>query len=175
MTLSRCSTVVVASLALPKVAAVAANMKKATMRLINLSAAMAKRLAEATPWTNGLPLKPHRIAVVSSAGLVLRGESPFRSRDADCRVTPGATPTNRLLISHVSTNFHRTAFAADRNAVFPLDRLNEFAAEGVIGSVAAMHYPFIDAADPVQMEVSAREVAEHLKRDRVDTVLLSPV
>jgi D-proline reductase (dithiol) PrdB len=59
--------------------------------------------------------------------------------------------------------------------VFPLDRLRELAAEGVIGSVAATHYSFVGATDPVQMEPYAREVASQLKSDAVHAVLLSPV
>jgi D-proline reductase (dithiol) PrdB len=59
--------------------------------------------------------------------------------------------------------------------VFPLDRLNELAAEGEIGSVAATHYSFMGATDPVQMEPHARELAGRLKADGVDAVILSPV
>jgi D-proline reductase (dithiol) PrdB len=80
------------------------------------------------------------------------------------------------LISHISINFDRTGFQKDRNVVFPLDRLNELAAEGVIGEVAPTHYSFMGATDPVQMEPHARELAGRLKNDRVDTgPILSPV
>ncbi len=152
------------------------------MRLTDLPAATAKRLAElecpnftTTPWVGGPPLAQRRVAIVSSAGLVVRGETPFRGRDADYRAIPSATSADQLLISHISINFDRTGFEEDRNVVFPLDRLNELAADGAIGSVAATHYSFMGATDPVQMEGHAREVAAHLKRDSVDAVLLSPV
>jgi D-proline reductase (dithiol) PrdB len=152
------------------------------MRLTDLPAAMAKRLAElecpafaTTPWVDGPPLAQRRVAVVSSAGLMVRGEAPFRGRDADYRVIPAATSADRLLISHISINFDRGGFAEDWNVVFPLDRLNELAAEGAIGSVAATHYSFMGATDPAQMEGNAREVASRLKQDAVDAVLLSPV
>ena len=59
--------------------------------------------------------------------------------------------------------------------MFPLDRLNELAAQGAIGSVAATHYSFMGATDPREMEGAARDVAARLKQDRVDAVLLSPV
>jgi D-proline reductase (dithiol) PrdB len=59
--------------------------------------------------------------------------------------------------------------------VFPLDRLIELAAEGTIGSLAAVHYSFMGATDPVEMEPYARELAGRLKQDRVDAVILSPV
>ncbi len=151
-------------------------------RLTDLPPAMAKRLAElecpqfaTTPWVNGPPLSERRVAIVSSAGLVVRGETPFRGRDADFRAIPSQTRPDRLLMSHISINYDRTGFQEDWNVVFPLDRLNELAQEGAIGSVAATHYSFMGATDPVQMEGYAREVALRLKRDNVDAVLLSPV
>ena len=134
------------------------------------------------PFELGRPLGPpsdptvqRRVAIVSSAGLVRRGEEPFRGRDADFRVIPGDVTPEQLLVSHISINFDRTGFQEDRNVVFPLDRLNKLAAEGVIGSVAATHYAFMGATDPVQMEPYAREVAGRLKQDQVDAVILTPV
>ena len=61
------------------------------------------------------------------------------------------------------------------NVAFPLDRLNELAREGVIGSVADFHYSFMGAAPIRKIEPKARELAGLLKKDRVDAVLLSPV
>ena len=86
-----------------------------------------------------------------------------------------STKPEDLLCSHISINFDRTGFQEDWNVVFPLDRLRELAAEGVIGSVAQTHYSFMGATDPVQMEPHARELAHRLKRDQVDAVILSPV
>jgi D-proline reductase (dithiol) PrdB len=151
-------------------------------RLTDLPPAMAQRLAElecpdfaTTPWVAGAPLSQRRVAIVSSAGLVRRGEEPFRGRDADFRVIPGDLAPDELLISHISINFDRTGFQEDRNVVFPIDRLREMAEDGVIGSVAATHYAFMGATDPVQMEPYARDVAGRLKADRVDAAILPPV
>jgi len=151
-------------------------------RLTDLPPAQAQRLAElecpdfaTRPWVNGPALSERRVAIVSSAGLVVRGDMPFRGRDPDYRVIPSDTKSEDLLISHISINFDRTGFQEDWNVVFPLDRLNEFAAEGVIGSVAANHYSFMGATDPAQMEPHARELAGRLKQDNVDAVILSPV
>ena len=74
-----------------------------------------------------------------------------------------------------SINFDRNGFQEDWNVVFPLDRLTELAAEGRIGSVAATHYSFMGATDPVQMVDGAKEVAGKLKADHVDAVLLTSV
>jgi D-proline reductase (dithiol) PrdB len=151
-------------------------------RLVDLPPAQAKRLAElecpnfaTEPWVTGPPLSRRRVAIVSSAGLVVRGEDPFRGRDPDYRVIPTSTKPEELLVSHISINFDRTGFQEDWNVVFPLDRLNELAGDGVIGSVAATHYSFMGATDPVQMESHARELAGRLKSDQVDAVILSPV
>ena len=151
-------------------------------RLTDLPATQAKRLAElecpdfeTRPWVTGPALSQRRVAIVSSAGLVVRGEMPFRGRDPDYRVISAATKAEDLLISHISINFDRTGFQEDRNVVFPIDRLNDLANEDVIGSVAATHYSFMGATDPVQMEPHARELAGRLKRDRVDAVILPPV
>ena len=151
-------------------------------RLTDLPPVQAKRLAElecpdfaTRPWVTGKALSQRRVAIVSSAGLVVRGEDPFRGRDADYRVIPSATRPEELLVSHISINFDRTGFQEDWNVVFPLDRLRDLAAEGTIGSVAQTHYSFMGATDPVQMEPHAREVAGLLKSDHVDAVILPPV
>jgi D-proline reductase (dithiol) PrdB len=151
-------------------------------RLSDLPPAQAKRLAElecpdfaTRPWVTGPALSRRRVAVVSSAGLVVRGENAFRGRDPDYRVIPADTKAADLLISHISINFDRTGFQEDWNVVFPLDRLNELAADGTIGSVAETHYSFMGATDPIHMEPHARELAGRLKQDQVDAVILSPV
>ena len=151
-------------------------------RLTDLPPAQAQRLAElecpdfeTRPWVTGPALSQRRVAIVSSAGLVVRGEDPFRGRDPDYRVIPASTKPEQLLISHISINFDRTGFQEDWNIVFPLDRLNELATDKVIGSVAQTHYSFMGATDPIQMEPYARELAGRLKRDNVDAVILSPV
>ena len=152
------------------------------VRLVDLPPAQAQRLAAfecpqfaTEPWVTGPPLSQRRVAIVSSAGLLVRGGIPFRGRDPDYHAIPPGTPPSDLLISHVSINFDRTGFQEDWNVVFPLDRLGELAVEGRIGSVAATHYSFMGATDPREMEGAAREVAARLKQDRVDAVLLSPV
>lgn len=151
-------------------------------RLTDLPPGQAKRLAElecpdfeTRPWVTGPALSQRRVAIVSSAGLVVRGENPFRGRDSDYRAIPADTKPEDLLMSHISINFDRTGFQEDWNVVFPLERLNELAADGVIGSVAKTHYSFMGAIDPTQAEVHARELAGRLKQDQVDAVILSPV
>jgi D-proline reductase (dithiol) PrdB len=58
-------------------------------------------------------------------------------------------------------NFDRTGLQEDWNVAFPLERLKELAADGVIGSVAETHYSFMGARYPIQMKPHARELAGH--------------
>ena len=151
-------------------------------RLTDLPPDQAKRLAEAEcpefktrPWVTGPALSQRRVAIVSSAGLVLRDGEPFRGRDPHYHAIPATTRPEDLLCSHISINFDRTGLQEDWNVAFPVDRLRELVAEGTIGSMADTHYSFMGATDPMQMEPYARELAGRLKQDNVDSVLLAPV
>src|SRR4029077_13553605 len=124
-------------------------------RLTDLPPAQAQRLAElecpdfaTRPWVGGPALPQRRVAIVSSAGLVVRGEDPFRGRDDGYRAIPADTEPKDLSISHISINFDRTGFQEDWNVVFPLDRLNELAAGGGIGSAGGPPYSFLGAPPP---------------------------
>ena len=130
---------------------------------------------EKAPWVAPKSLSKMRVAMISTAGLQKRGDRPFNTDSADYRLLPGDASAADLVMSHISTNFDRTGFQQDHNVVLPADRLNELAAEGVIGSVASMHYSFMGATHPAKLERTARNLAGLLKQDRVDTVLLVPV
>ena len=127
-----------------------------------------------TPAVDGPALSERRVAIVSTAGLQRPGDRPFGFGAADYRVIP-ADAAGTLQMSHLSTNFDRSGFQQDTNVVFPLDRLNELAADGTIGSVAEYHYSFMGASDPMTMKESADQIAGLLKQDLVDAVLLVPV
>ena len=128
-----------------------------------------------TPFVSGPPLGERRVAIVTTSGLHARGDRPFQVGSADYRVIPGDTPAGELIMSHVSVNFDRGGFQEDINVVFPLDRLNELKAKGMVGSVSDYHYSFMGAAPIRALEPKARELAALLKKDHVDAVLLSPV
>lgn len=129
-----------------------------------------------TPWASGPALNERRVAIVSTAGLHKRNERPFTLDSHDhYRIIPGDIKANELIMSHVSSNFDSTGFQQDWNTVFPVDRLRELAENGTIGSIADYHYSFMGAFEPAQIEQAAREVADLLKKDKVDAVLLLPV
>jgi D-proline reductase (dithiol) PrdB len=129
-----------------------------------------------TPWVQAKPLMESRIAIISTAGLHTPDDPPFSGQPGDhYRVIPAGISANDLVMSHVSVNYDRTGFHQDFNVVFPLDRLEEMAADGLIGSVAAYHYSLMGAENPLKWETAARQLAGLLKQDRVDGVLLVPV
>ena len=130
---------------------------------------------EETPWVSTRPLAQSRVAIISTAGLHRREDSPFVAGAGDYRVIPDDADTDTLMMSHVSTNFDRTGFFQDVNTSFPIDRLHELVEDGFIGSVAARHYSFMGATPPAVMEPVARDLAGLLKQDHVDAVLLVPV
>jgi len=133
---------------------------------------------EGRPWAKGPALARRRVAIVTTAGVHLRGDRRFTpgTSTPDYRVIPGDVSPGDLIMSHLSVNYDRSGFQRDLNVVFPLERLRELAQERVIGSVAAYHYAFMGAISPVtRYEPAARELAGHLQRDGVDAVVLSPV
>ena len=128
-----------------------------------------------TPFVAGPPLARRRVAIVSSAALVRRGEAPFPFGSPEVRLLPGALDPVGLLSSHVSINFDRHGFARDVNVAFPLERLREMAAAGEIGGVADTHYTVMGSTDPVTMAATADQISGQLKQERIDAVLLVPV
>ncbi len=130
---------------------------------------------ETTPFVSGPPLSQRRIAIVSSAALIKRGDVPFAFGSGECRFINGATPAGDLLISHVSINFDLSGWQRDINVVFPIDRLREMAAAGEIGGIADTHYTVMGSTDPAAMEQAVDQIAGQLKQERIDSVLLSPV
>ncbi len=130
---------------------------------------------ETTPWADGPPLAERRIALISTAGLHRKGEAAFAADSGEYRIIPDDTDMDDLVMSHISTNFDRTGFYRDLNVVFPIDRLRELAAEGVIGSVASRHFAFMGATPPHLMEPLARDLAGILRDDAVGGIVFCPV
>lgn len=120
-------------------------------------------------------LGERRVAIVTTAGIHVRGALPFEVGSADYRIIPGDAPAGDLVMSHISVNYDRTGFQEDLNVAFPLDRLRELDKEGVIGAVSDFHYSFMGASPLQSFEPKARELAGLMKQEGVDAVLLVPV
>ena len=127
------------------------------------------------PWVKGPALNGRRVALVSTAALNLRTDAVYKRNETSFRVIPGDVNPADVVMTHSSVNFDRTGFQQDMNVCFPLQRLHELAAQGVIGSVANFHFTVSGAPHPADLEHSARAIARTMKSDHVDTVFLVPI
>lgn len=134
-----------------------------------------------TPWAPPrAPLSRTTVALVTTAGLHLRGDRPFisdpKGGDSSFRVIPSGARAEDILQSHVSIGFDHTAFYRDMNVTFPLDRLRELAERGAIGAVAPNAYSFMGAIrNPSRLvEETGPEVAQRLRDDGAQVVFLTP-
>ena len=141
---------------------------------------------EPIPWTPlAKPLAECRVALLSTAGLSMRGDPPFdmdferanptkgdgswRALRADA--TAADVEANHL---HIDTGY----LARDLNVALPLDRLRELVSAGEVGAMADTHYSVMgyQGNDPSKLvNESAPEIAVRMKREEVDLALLAPV
>ena len=141
-----------------------------------LARAKAMVPVEAAPWITPRPLAESKVAIVSTAGLHRRSDAPFQAGAVDYRILPGDVNFADVVLSHISTNFDRSAFQQDPNISFPLDRLREMAADGEIGAVSKWHYSFMGAQpNHDALRDTGEEVGRLLAADGVDVALLIPV
>ena len=128
-----------------------------------------------TPWTK--KLSESKVAMVSTAGLHLRGDQPFVGGDQTYRVIPSSAKANDIIMSHTSIGWDHTGFYRDLNLAFPMDRLKELEQQSVIGSLANDYYSFMGAQqEPVKiLEETGPDVARRMKAEGVDAVFMVPV
>lgn len=130
---------------------------------------------EHTAFTTPKPLHQATVAIVTSASLHHPDDEDFAPSDTGYRVLSAAR--RDYVIGHWSPNFDATGFAVDINTVFPIDRLDELAAQGVIGAVAGEHLAYAGN----QFDLSGVRLdsgpagAKRLLAQGVDVVLFTPV
>lgn len=124
------------------------------------------------------PLSECTVALVTTAGVHLRTQPPFdvlrREGDWSYREIPWDTPADDLMITH--THYNHDDADRDVNCMFPVDRLRELRAAGVIGAIAPMFFGlmgFVPNATPTLRE-TAPVVAERLRAEGAEIVVLSP-
>ncbi|MDP3773844.1 MAG: glycine/sarcosine/betaine reductase selenoprotein B family protein [Gemmatimonadales bacterium] len=127
------------------------------------------------------PLSECRVALVSSAGFVVRGQEPFDQHrlggDPTFREIPADVDAASLVDAHRSEAFDHTGMLRDPNLAFPIDRVREIAAKGRIGSVNHRHLSFMGSltATGRLTKHTAPRAAEMLAEDAVNVALLVPV
>ena len=121
------------------------------------------------------PLAEAKVAIVTSASLHHADDADFGVVDSGYRVIERGR--RDIVVGHWSPNFDASGVSADLNVVFPIDRLEEMAADGAVGSVSDVHLAFagnqFDLA-AIRMDggpAGAQLLAEH----EVDIALLTPV
>ncbi|MDP7639370.1 MAG: glycine/sarcosine/betaine reductase selenoprotein B family protein [Candidatus Hydrogenedentes bacterium] len=131
---------------------------------------------ETTPFVKAPPLSECTVAIISTAGLRRDGEKSWKMNEPSFRVFERAE--RNIKLGHISPNFDRSGFAADINVMYPIDRLEEIAAEGLIGGVAPRHISFMGAQDETMETIrmdTGPAAAKQLKEDDVNVALLAPV
>ena len=128
-----------------------------------------------TPWTK--KLSNSKVAMVSTAGLHVRGDKPFGVGDQTFRVIPSGTDAGEIIMSHYSIGWDHTGYYRDLNLAFPMDRLRELEQRSVIGSLAQDFYSFMGAQrEPMKMlEETGPEAARRMKAEGVDLVFMVPI
>lgn len=114
------------------------------------------------------------VTLVTTGGVHLKQDHPFAGiDDASFREIPGTALASNLTVSHPF--FEAQELEQDIDAIFPLTRLRELQSQGVIGRVAPRHFSFMGVVPHWnRLEVHAKEVAQSLRCDEVDAVLLTP-
>lgn len=122
------------------------------------------------------PLLECRVALVGSGGVYRAGQIAFGTADdTSIRAIASDTPASELRTAHFA--YDQTDARDDPNVVFPIERLHELAANGIIGGVAENAYAFmggIYSTRRLETELVPLLI-EQLRSEEVDLVLLVPV
>jgi D-proline reductase (dithiol) PrdB len=141
--------------------------------------------AHRIPWTPlAKSLSVCRVALVSSAGIARHDQRPFDQQlerrdpwwsDQSWRPIPLGTTGADVGIYHlhIDPRFARQ----DLDCVLPIRRLQELAADGIVGGAAATHYSFMGyILQPRQLLAStAPAIAARMAEEAVDVAVLVPV
>lgn len=124
------------------------------------------------------PLAEARLAFVSSAGVQPSGTMPFDVvhpvGDYSFRRVPSNSAPSDLEIHQIK--YPTNGAGKDLNVIFPIERLQELAAEKVIGELAPNFFSFIGYnMNPEAFEETlAEDLADAVVADGADAVLLCP-
>lgn len=122
-----------------------------------------------------------RLAIVSTAGFVLSGQSPFDDRakggDWTYRLIPESSDGRSLIDAHRSKTFDHSGIRRDPNLAFPIDRARELVAEGRVGSLTAHHLSFMGSLTATKRLTteSTPAAARVLVDEGAEAALLVPV
>jgi D-proline reductase (dithiol) PrdB len=119
-------------------------------------------------------LKDMTVALATAAGVHHKEQERFNlAGDFTWRKVKNEWPSNELMVSH--GGYDNSDVNKDINCMFPIDRLNELAAEGFIGAVAPVHAGFMGGGGNQEKfkNETGPAVAAMLKEEGVDAVILT--
>jgi D-proline reductase (dithiol) PrdB len=141
---------------------------------------------EPIPWTPFTKrLADAKVALLSTAGISMRGDPPFDMEFERSHPTKG-DPSWRALRAdassdsivanhlHIDTGY----IERDLDVALPLDRLRALVDTGVVGAMADTHYStmgYQGSDATTQARESAPAIAAAMKSEEVDLALLAPV
>ncbi len=136
------------------------------------------------PWTPlSKPLNQITLGLVTSAGISLKSDPPFDMErekreplwgDRSFRKIPRGTTERDINVNHlhINTNWIKQ----DINVILPLQRMEEFEKEGVIGRLASTAYSFYgfqwQSTDFLKEAIEPISIL--MKEEGVEAVLLTP-
>ncbi|HWZ44428.1 MAG TPA: glycine/sarcosine/betaine reductase selenoprotein B family protein [Candidatus Saccharimonadales bacterium] len=124
------------------------------------------------------PLHQSRVTLISSCGVHLKSDRPMDVchplGDFTFRRVPSGAKHADLIIHQLK--YPHDDADLDINVIFPIERLQELAAEGTIGGLTANFFSFIGYnMDPERFEQTvAADIANAVVDERADVALLAP-
>jgi D-proline reductase (dithiol) PrdB len=124
------------------------------------------------------PISESRLTFISSAGVQPKGTLPFDVvhpvGDYTYRRVPTESKPEQLEIHQLK--YPTVGANRDLNVIFPIERLQELVAEGVIGGLTDHFYSFIGYnMDPERLEETlAEDIADAVVAEGADIALLCP-
>ena len=119
-------------------------------------------------------LKESRVAFATAGGIHLKSQTPFNpAGDFSIREIPSDTPASELMVTH--GGYDNSDVNKDVNAMLPIDRLRELAAEGYIGSLAPVLVGFMGGGGNVEKfrNETGPSIARIFKNEEVDLVVIT--
>ena len=126
-----------------------------------------------------------RIALLTSAGIYLKGSQPGFDLDAErarpewgdptWRVMPSSTKPDEVGVAHLHIN--HDDLHADPEVALPLRALDALVSEGVVGSAAANHLSVMGYQDRRLEEwrrTTAPAIVDQLRAEQADGLVLAP-
>lgn len=137
---------------------------------------------KAIPYTpNEKALSDMTIGIVSTAGAHLKDQEPFSedqtTGDLTYRIIPGDVSSDQFTVTHAAPKheYDTSEPKKDINTIFPIDRLRELEAQGVIGGVANTHFTMMGYSMRLNkmLNETIPDLVKKVVRSNIDAVVLT--